>query len=107
MAKYLVFKNGETEEFTDESTITDLYTVVNSYSAIDAMQANFYTENMVGATFDGEPIENIVPVETIASNILGNENAITVHFHNRYKTDIELLQEQVTELQEAVAELGE
>jgi hypothetical protein len=107
MAKYLVFKNGATEEFTDESTILDLYTVVDDYADIDAMQANFYTENMVGATFDGEPIENIVPVETIATNTLGNEDAITVHFHNRYKTDIELLQEQVTELQEAVAELGE
>lgn len=107
MAKYLVFKNGATEEFTDESTILDLYTVVDDYADIDDMQANFYTENMVGATFDGEPIENIVPVETTATNTLGNEDAITVHFHNRYKTDIELLHEQVTELQEAVAELGQ
>ena len=46
MAKYLVFKNGATEEFTDESTITNLFCVVNSYAAIDAMQANFTTENM-------------------------------------------------------------
>ena len=107
MAKYLVFKNGATEEFTDDSTITNLFTVVENYAAIDAMQANFYTENMVGATFDGEPIENIVPVTTVATNTFGNETAITVNFQNRYKTDIELLQEQVTELQEAVAELGE
>ena len=107
MAKYLVFKNGATEEFTDDSTITNLFTVVENYAAIDAMQANFYTENMVGATFDGEPIENIVPVTTVATNTFGNEDTITVNFQNRYKTDVELLQEQVTELQEAVAELGE
>lgn len=107
MAKYLVFKNGQTEEFTDDSTITNLRTVVNSYAAIDAMQANFYTENMVGATFDGEPIENIVPVRTVASNLLGEENAIEVNFQNRYKTDIEILQEQMTEVQEAIAELAQ
>ena len=107
MAKYLVFKNGNREEFTDDSTITNLFTVVNSYAAIDAMQANFTTENMVGAEFDGEPIENIVPVTTVATNELGQEHSILVNFQNRYKTDIELLQESVLELQEAVAELGE
>lgn len=108
MAKYLVFKNGAREEFTDESTITNLFTVVNSYGAIDAMQANFFTENMVGATFDGEPIENIIPVETHASNVLGGEgNTIVVNFINRYKTDVEILQEQMTEVQEAIAELAQ
>lgn len=106
MAKYLVFKNGAREEFTDDSTITNLFTVVTSYADIDAMQANFTTENMVGAEFDGEPIENIVPVTTIASNEYGSENAITVNFINRYKTDVELLQEQMVEVQEAIAELA-
>ena len=107
MAKYLVFKNGNTEEFTDDSTITNLKTVVSSYAAIDAMQANFTSENMVGATFDGEPIENVVPVQTVASNYLGQEDHILVNFQNRYKTDIELLQEQMTEVQEAIAELAQ
>ena len=107
MAKYLVFRDGTTEEFTDNSTITNLYTVVNSYAAIDAMQAKFYTENMIGATFDGEPIENIVPVTTVATNQFGQENTIVVNFQNRYKTDIEILQEQMTEVQEAIAELAQ
>lgn len=107
MAKYLVFRNGEREEFTDNSTITNLFTVVTSYADIDAMQANFTTENMIGAEFDGEPIENIIPVTTIATNEFGNEGHITVNFQNRYKTDIELLQEQMVEVQEAIAELAE
>ena len=107
MAKYLVFKNGDTEEFTDNSTITNLFCVVNSYAAIDAMQANFTTENMIGATFDGEPIENIVPVTTVATNQYGEENTIVVNFQNRYKTDVELLQEQMIEVQEAIAELAQ
>ena len=106
MAKYLVFRNGEREEFTDNSTITNLFTVVSSYAAIDAMQANFTSENMVGAEFDGEPIENIVPVTTVATNEFGNEGNIVVNFQNRYKTDIELLQEQMLEVQEAIAELA-
>ncbi len=107
MAKYLVFKNGDREEFTDNSTITNLFTVVTSYAQIDAMQANFTTENMIGATFDGEPIENIVPVTTVATNDYGNETNITVNFQNRYKTDVELLQEQMIEVQEAIAELAQ
>ncbi len=107
MAKYLVFRNGDREEFTDNSTITNLFTVVSSYAAIDAMQANFTTENMIGAEFDGEPIENIIPVTTVASNEFGNEGNIVVNFQNRYKTDIELLQEQMIEVQEAIAELAE
>ena len=106
MAKYLVFKNGQREEFTDESTITHLVTVLTSYAQIDAMQANFTSENMVGATFDGEPIESIIPVTTIATNTYGNENAIVVTFENRYKTDVELLQDQMVEVQEAIAELA-
>lgn len=107
MAKYLVFRNGDREEFTDNSTITNLFTVVTSYAQIDAMQANFTTENMIGATFDGEPIENIVPVTTVATNDYGNETNITVNFQNRYKTDVELLQEQMIEVQEAIAELAQ
>ena len=107
MAKYLVFKNGDTEEFTDESTITNLFTVVSSYAEIDAMQANFTTENMIGATFDCEPIENIVPVTTIASNTFGHEDTITLNFQNRYKTPVEILQEQMIEVQEALVELAE
>ena len=107
MSKYLVFKNGEREEFTDDSTITNLFCIVDDYADIDAMQANFTSENMVGATFEGEPIENIIPVTTIATNTYGNENAIIVNFKNRYKTDVEILQEQVTETQMAIAELAE
>lgn len=106
MAKILVFQNGVTEEFTDESTITNLFTVVTSYAAIDAMQANFTPENMIGATFDGESIENVVPVTCTARNNYGEETAITVNFQNRYKTDVELLQEQMTEVQEAIVEIA-
>lgn len=107
MAKYLVFADGTREEFTDNSTITNLYTVVNSYAAIDAMQAKFTPENLIGATFEGESILNVIPVTTVATNDFGNENAITVNFQNRYKTDVELLQEQMAEVQEAIAELAQ
>lgn len=105
MAKYLIFKNGNTEEFTDNSTITNLFTVVSHYADIDAMQANFTPENLVGATFEGEPILNVIPVTTIATNELNGN--ITVNFQNRYKTDVELLQEQMIEVQEAIAELAQ
>lgn len=106
MSKYLVFKNGEREAFSDDSTITNLKTIVSSYADVDAMQANFTTENMVGAEFDGEPISNIIPVTCVCQNNYGAEDHILVNFQNRYKTDVEILKEQMTEVQEAIAEIA-
>ena len=106
MAKYLIFANGTQEEFTDSSTITNLFTVVDSYAAIDAMEANFTEENLNGATFDGESLENIVPVKCVAENNYPDSNVITLNFQNRYKTDVEILQEQMVEVQDAIAELS-
>ena len=106
MAKYLVFKNGDSVEFTDESTITNLVTVLNSYSEIDPIIAEFTPANLVGAEFDGTPILNVLPVSMSATSSY-NDEAIVVTFVNRYKTDVELLQEQMIEVQEAIAELAE
>ena len=41
------------------------------------------------------------------TNQFGEETTIVVNFQNRYKTDVELLQEQMTETQEAIADLAE
>ena len=100
MSKVLVFHDGTSASFTDESVVTDLVTVVNSYAAIDALRASFTAENLVGATFDDEELVNVVPVGTNASaDVEGN---VTVHFINRYKTDVELLQESQEEQNAAI-----
>lgn len=104
MSKVLVFQDGTSAEFTDESIITDLVTVVSEYGEVDDLRAKFTVDNLVGCEFDGELIEYLIPVSSnAAANV--DEN-ITVHFINRFKTSEEIMMEQITELQEAVAEIG-
>lgn len=104
MSKVLVFQDGTSAEFTDDSIVTDLVTVVSEYGEIDTLRAKFTAENLVGCEFDGELIENLLPESSNAYADM-DEN-VTVHFINRYKTSEEIMQEQITELQEAVAEIG-
>lgn len=100
MSKVLVFHDGTSAEFTDESTIEDLVTVVASYAEIDALRASFTAENLVGAMFDGEKQDNLIPVSSSASaDVEGN---VTVHFYNRFKTDLELLKESQEEQDSAI-----
>lgn len=104
MSKVLVFQDGTSAEFTDESIVTDLVTVVSEYSDVDVLREKFTADNLVGCVFDGELIENLLPESTNAYADV-DEN-VTVHFINRFKTAEEIMQEQITELQEAVAEIG-
>lgn len=104
MSKVLVFQDGVSVSLTDASTATDCITVVSSYADIDTLRAEFTNDNLVGCTFDGELVENLLAVSSSATaDVDGN---VTVHFYNRYKTESEILSEQVTELQEAIAEIG-
>ena len=100
MSKVLVFHDGTSAEFTDESTIEDLVTVVSAYGDIDSLRAKFTEENLVGATFIGVKQDNLVPVSSSATaDVIGN---VTVHFYNRFKTDIELLRESQEEQDSAI-----
>lgn len=89
--KTLIFRNGVSAEFTENSTIYDLVNVFTQFEEIDGVRALLTAENLVGATFDGEPVVNVIPVETVVSAPAG-EN-VTVHYLNRPKTDLEILQE--------------
>ena len=100
MSKVLVFHDGTTAEFTDNSVAEDLVTVVESYAEVDALRAKFTEENLVGATLDGELLVALVPVSCDASADV-SEN-ITVHFLNRFKSDIELIRDEQESQAEAI-----
>lgn len=102
MSKILAFSNGVSKEFTDTSTISDCITVLSNYADIDAIRALFTADNLKGATFDGKLVENIVPVKVTAE--AETDGNVTVHFLTRVKTDMEIVKEQITELQEAMVE---
>lgn len=89
--KSLILKNGVALEFTDESTIADLVTVVRDFEDLDSIRPLMTAENFDGATLDGVPVANVVPVEVYAD--APYEENITVHFINREKSDVEILQE--------------
>ena len=99
--KELIFKDGSSVSFTDESTITNCVTVLTTFAEIDSIREKFTEDNMKGATFDGEVVENVVPVSCDVSAEVG-ENAVAV-FVNRIKTDAEVVKEQLVEVQELVA----
>lgn len=87
----LILKNGVALEFTENSTILDLVSVFNEFSEVDSIRPLITANNLDGATFDGEPVANVVPVEVRAD--APNGESVTVHFINRFKTDVEILQE--------------
>lgn len=102
MSKVLEFSNGVSKEFADTSTISDCITVLTTFADIDAIRALFTESNFRGAKFDGKLVENIVPVKVTAE--AENDGNVTVHFITRVKTDMEIVKEQITELQEAMVE---
>lgn len=99
--KELIFKDGSSVSFTDESTITNCVTVLTTFAEIDSIREKFTEDNMKGATFDGESVENVVFSGVTAScDAAGN---ITAHFTFRKKSREEVLEEQVAELQATIA----
>lgn len=103
MAKKLIFKDKTEISFTDLSTISDCTIVLSSFAEVDDIRAKFTEANLKSATFDGESVKNIIPVSTSASADL--DGNVTVHFYNREKTHDEIVDEQLVELQTAMADM--
>ncbi len=90
--KQLVLSNGTTLDFTDSSTILNLIQVVPQFADIDAVRDAITIENLDGATFNGEPVENIIPVGvSVSAEMTGN---ITVTYRSREKTQQEIIDEE-------------
>lgn len=104
MSKVVVFANGTVANFADSSTPEDLIMVFQNFANVDTMRLQFTAENMVGMTIDEETYNTLLPVSTEAIAEVG-EN-VTAHFINRFKTNEEIMQEEIVELQDAVAEIG-
>lgn len=104
MAKTMKFKDGKTYDFTDSSTALDCVAVVQTFGELDAIRAEFTEDNIKGAEFDGASVGHIVPLGVTAGTDGDN---VTAHFTSRMKSLEEINSEQISELQEAVAEIVE
>lgn len=100
MAKILKLGNDVELTFTDESTVENMVNVLNSFAEVDPYANNLSTENLKLATFDGEPIENVVFVGIKAEkDAYGN---VMLYVTNRYKTEFEILEETQAEQDEVI-----
>lgn len=104
MAKTIRFADGKSIEFTDGSTPEQCTLVAKSFAELDAVRAEFTEANLKGATFDGKQMERIVPVGAAAETDGDN---VVARFTNRVKSQVEIIAEQISELQEAVAGIVE
>ena len=104
MAKTIKFKDGKTYDFTDSSTALDCVAVVQTFAELDAIRAEFTEDNLKGATFDGVAVQHLAPVSAKAET--DGENVVA-HFTSRVKGLDETNAEQISELQEALADIVE
>lgn len=104
MSKTYKFKDGKTYDFTDASTALDCVAVVQTFAELDAIRAEFTEGNLKGAEFDGAAVQHLAPVSAKAET--DGENVVA-HFTNRVKGLDEINAEQISELQEAMANIVE
>lgn len=102
--KTLTFKNGKAFDFRDTSTINTLVFDATTFAALDAIKMQFeVADNLVGGTFDGEPISGVV--YTGAQVELGADGKIVARFTARDLTEKEILEQRVSDLEDAMADL--
>ena len=104
MAKTYRFADGKTIDFTDSSNALDCVAVVHTFAELDAIRAEFTEDNLRGAEFDGSTVQYLVPVSVQAET--DGENVVA-HFTSRVKEQVEINAEQISELQEALANIVE
>ena len=105
MSKLLTFADGSTMWVSDQSTPTDIVAVFGSGEAAGEAWEKFTRENLRRGSLGDVAFTGLIPTG-MSGTVDGNGNA-TVHYTAREKTEMEILQEQVTETQEAIAELAE
>lgn len=102
--KTLTFKNGKAFDFRDTSTINTLVFDATTFAALDAIKTEFEkADNLIGGTFDGEPITEAV--YTGAQVELGKNGKIVARFTVRDLTEKEVLEQRVSDLEDAMADL--
>lgn len=102
--KTLTFKNGKAFNFRDTSTINTLVFDATTFAALDAIKVQFeVADNLIGGTFDGEPVTGVV--YTGAQVELGADGKIVARFTVRDLTEKEVLEQRVSDLEDAMADL--
>lgn len=92
-------------EVTDGSTFSSLNFTVKTFAEIDAIAEKITVENLKHVELGEQKYDNLIPVSlTVTGGINGAEIHVTIV--TRTQTNEEIMQEQIYELQNAMAEMA-
>lgn len=98
--KNLKLKDGTIIPFTDTSSIYNLVGVYPDFAGIDSVRVHLTRENLAVCSLDDVRFEALIPVGVSASSEMSGN--VTANFSLREMTDIEKIQEQQTEQDDAI-----
>ena len=101
----LVLTDKTEIEATDGSTFSSINVIAKKFADIDAIASKITVENLKHVEIGDQKLDNLIPVSmTVTGGINGSEiHAVIV---TRMPTNEEIMQEQIYELQNAMAELA-
>lgn len=103
----LTFLNNNQITVNDISTIRSIRIEVSSFTELDSILSNFTKENMKRVILEENLYTDIIPESYSIRKDFEDEEPIMVYVTCREKTEMERMAEEITELQEALVELGE
>lgn len=98
--------NDKTEiEVTDYSTYSSLNVIAKTFAELDAIASKITVENLKHAEIGDQKFDNLIPVSL---TVTGGINGVEIHavIVARMQTTEEAMQEQIFELQNALAEIA-
>ena len=101
----LIFTDKTEIEVTDYSTYSSLNVIAKKFAELDAIASKITLENFKHVELGEQKFDNLIPVSlTVTGGINGAE--IHVAIVTRTQTNEEIMQAQIYELQEAMAEMA-
>lgn len=92
-------------EVTDGSTFSSLNVIAKKFADVDAIAGKITTENLKHVELGEQKLDNLIPVSlTVTGGINGADIHIVIV--TRTPTNEEIMQEQIYELQNAMAEIA-
>lgn len=101
----LVLNDKTDIEVTDDSTFSSINVIADNFEFFDTVADKITVENLKHVTLGEQKLDNLIPVSlTVTGGINGAEiHAVIV---TRMPKNEEIMQEQIYELQNAMAELA-
>ena len=90
---------------TDDSTYSSLNIIAKTFAELDEIAGKITVDNLKHVEIGGQKFDNLIPVSFI---VTGGINGAEIHavIVARMQTNEEIMQEQIYELQNALAEIA-